>query len=113
MSAFCRMYAPCLWKPVCDTEKPVSCSSAAHSRRCAAAGSGVRTAPAVQRHRHRGDPLRVLAVDPVADEELLDGRGALVALHGPPEQIVEHAEAQRAADRIDALDAELRRPRPP
>ena len=45
-----------LVKPVCDTEKPVSCSSAAHSSRCAAAGSGARrrlarTAPRPSRRR--------------------------------------------------------------
>ena len=42
MSALCRMYAPCLWKPVCDTENPVSCSSAAHRGRWTrAVGSGL------------------------------------------------------------------------
>ena len=30
-----------------------------------------------------------------------------VAAHGAPEQVVEDAQAQRAADRIDALDVEL------
>ena len=44
MSAFCRMYAPCLWKPVCETEKP-SRAAAPPSRGAARRpGSGAATA---------------------------------------------------------------------
>ena len=107
MSACCRMYALCLWKPMCDTVKPTSCSQPAHSTRCAASPSGRERGAQVERLRGRRHPLRVLAVDAIAFEEPLDGRDAAVALHAATEQVVEHAEPQRAADRIDALDAKL------
>ncbi len=61
----------------------------------------------VESDGHRGNALRVLAIDPVARDELLDGRFADVAAHRAPEEIVEDAQAQGPANRIDALDVEL------
>jgi len=49
----------------------------------------------------------VLAIDAPARLELIDGRRADVALDPAAEQIVEHAQAQRAADRVDAVGREL------
>ena len=48
------------------------------------------------------------AVDRVAVDETLDGNAADVRVDRPAEQIVEHAQAQRPADRVDALDLEFR-----
>ena len=66
-------------------------------------GNGAR----VQRNGHRGDARRMRAIDAVTRGELVDGRDTDVAAHLAPEEIVENAEAQRAADRVDAGDAEL------
>ena len=107
MSAFCSMYAPCLWNPVCETEKPVSCSSAAQSRRCAGPGSEPATSAPKSRLRHRRDPSGVLAIDALARLELIDGRRADVALNPAAEQVVEDAQAQRTANRVDAVGGEL------
>ena len=68
-------------------------------------GAGKRAAIKMRgQRRHAGG---VGAVDRVATDEVLDGDAADVRVDGPAEQIVEHAEAQRAADRIDALDLEF------
>ena len=47
------------------------------------------------------------AVDLVAVQKTLDGELSSVAVYGSAEQIVEHAQPQRAADRVDPLDVEL------
>ena len=63
--------------------------------------------PAVEFARERRDALGVRAVDVVAIEERRDRGHAAVAVLAPAQEVVEHAEPQRAADRIDARDVEL------
>ena len=63
--------------------------------------------------REIADAKGLGAIDAVARDESLDRRRAGVLVDRAPEEVVEHAEAQRAADRVDAFDPELRRRPPP
>ena len=108
----CRMYAPCLWKPRCDTVKPTSCSSAAHPTCCATSGIGGRGGACGRaRARVAATRSRVRAVDVVALEERSTVASRLSRCSRAAEQVVEHAQPQRAADRDDAR--ELRAPPSP
>ena len=60
----------------------------------------------VQRLRHRRDANRMRAVDPIAFDEPFDRRLPHVASHPAAEQIVEHAQAHRAANGIDTRHLE-------
>ena len=86
---------------------PISCSSAAQSQHLASAGTGLGRGATEQAAGQRGDAIRVRAVDAVAVEKRSTVSCASVAVHGSAEQVVEHAQPQRAADRVDPLDAEL------
>ena len=57
---------------------------------------------------HCGNALRVLAIDVIAREELRDGCVARIAFDRAAQEIVEHAQSQRAADGIDPSHVELR-----
>ena len=78
-----------------------------------ASTSGEATARAVERRRKIADAKGLGAIDAVARDEPLDGHRARVLVDRASEEVVEHAEPQRAADRVDALDPELLRPPPP
>ena len=56
----------------------------------------------IERLRERGDARRVRAIDVIALDEAIDRRGTDVLVHRAPEQVVQDAEAHRAADRIDS-----------
>src|SRR5947207_1199464 len=83
MSACWRMYAPCLWKPMCETDMPISCRVAAQPRSCrwlepggpgrgdAAAGEAVLLEDLGKRGRGTG---RRIGVVPVTRTELLGDR---------------------------------------
>ena len=102
------MYAPCLWKPSCDIDIPTSCRRPAHSTSFASVASGDAAARLVERGCEIADSNGLRPVDPVARDEALDRGGTHVLVDRAPEEVVEDAEAERAADGIDALDLELR-----
>ena len=75
---------------------------------CARGGHvGRRRRTRVKRGGHRSDPHGVLAIYPVARRELVDRRDADVAAHLAAQEVVEHAQAKRAANRVDAVHVEL------
>ncbi len=86
---------------------PISCSSAAQRSSCTCPAGAVGIRAPEQGVGQSGDARRVLAVDMVALQEVLDGELPRIPVYRPAKQIVEHPQPQRAADRVDSLDVEL------